>query len=142
MLTRTSAGTALLLLALACLLSPAAALSQVPATVRIDWTLPTQNTDGTAIPATGANALAKVQGWISTTTAIPNTPATAPTFTVTPAGATTTQTLSVAAGSTIRVRLSVCNNATLCSALSDEVTAVAPGSPGAITNVTIQITIT
>jgi hypothetical protein len=140
MLTRKSAGAALLLLALACF-SPTA-LSQVPATVRIDWTLPTQNTDGTAVPATGANALAKVQGWISTTTAIPNTPTTAPTFTVTPVGVTTTQTLSVAAGSTIRVRLNVCNNATLCSALSNEVATVAPGSPGTITNVTIQITIT
>lgn len=117
------------------------AFAQVPADIRLNWTLPTTNTDGSTIPATGTNALAKVEGWISTT-AIPATPTTAPTFTLTPAGVTTTQTVSVAAGSTIRARLRACNNAGLCSALSTEVSVAAPGQPGSITNVTIAITLT
>jgi hypothetical protein len=117
------------------------ATAQVPATVSLNWTLPTQNTDGSAIPSTGANALAKVEGWIATT-AIPASPTTPATFTLTPAGVTTTQTVSVAAGSTVRARVRTCNNAGLCSVLTNEVTVVAPGQPGTITNVTIQITLT
>lgn len=115
--------------------------AQVPATVTLNWTLPTTNTDGTAIPATGANALAKVEGWISTS-AIPASPTTAATFTLTPAGVTTTQTVSVPAGSTVRTRLRACNNAGLCSVLTNEVSTVAPGQPGTISNVAIQITLT
>jgi hypothetical protein len=133
MFIRVSAALALLLLS-------SVAHAQVPATIRLDWALPTQNTDGTPIPATGQNALAKVQGWISTT-AIPASPTTAPTFTLTPVGTTTTQTISVPAGATIRARLNVCNNATLCSVLTAEVTAVAPGVPGTMTNVQLQIVI-
>jgi hypothetical protein len=117
------------------------ATAQVPASVTLNWTLPATNTDGTTIPASGANALAKVEGWISTTT-IPSSPTTAATFTLIPAGVTTTQTVSVPAGSTVRARLRACNNAGLCSVLTNEVTVVAPGQPGSITNVTIAITLT
>jgi hypothetical protein len=137
MLTSKSACLALLL-ALAC---SSHALAQVPASIRLDWTLPTQNVDGTAIPATGSNALARVEGWISTS-AIPNAPTTPATFTLTPVGVTTTQSISVPAGSTVRARLRACNSAGLCSALTNEVSTVAPGTPGTITNVTIGITIT
>lgn len=115
--------------------------AQVPADIKLNWTLPTTNTDGTSIPVSGANALAKVEGWISTST-IPANPTTAATFTLTPAGVTTTQTVSVPAGSTVRARVRACNTAGLCSALTNEVSVVAPGQPGSITNVTIQITLT
>jgi hypothetical protein len=131
---------ALVTFALAFMVAPMVP-AQVPASVALNWTLPTTNTDGTTIPASGANALAKVEGWISTTT-IPASPTTAATFTLTPAGVTTTQTVSVAAGSTVRARLRACNNAGLCSALTNEVSVVAPGQPGTITNVTINITLT
>jgi hypothetical protein len=126
---------------LALLLAAQIASAQVPASVQLNWTLPTTNTDGTTIPASGANALAKVEGWISTAT-IPASPTTAPTFTLTPAGVTTTQSVSVPAGSTVRARLRACNSAGLCSVLTNEVSVVAPGQPGSITNVTIQITLT
>jgi hypothetical protein len=129
-----------LLFAAACLyLAPAQA--QVPASIQLTWALPTQNTDGTAVPSTGDNALAKVEGWISTST-IASVPATPATFTLTPAGVTAVQTLSVPAGSTIRARIRVCNVAGICSALSNEVTKAVAGMPNTITNVTIQITVT
>jgi hypothetical protein len=117
------------------------ATAQVPASVVLDWTLPTQNVGGTPIPATGPDSLAKVEGWISTST-IPNAPTTAPTFTLTPVGVTTTQTITVTAGATGRARLRVCNVAGFCSSLSNEVTFPVAGVPGSITNVTIRITIT
>lgn len=112
----------------------------VPATITVTWTLPTLNTDGSAIPATGGDALAKVEGWISTAV-IPNVPTTAPTFTVTPAGTTTVQTVTVAPGATVRVRIRAVNNSNAASDLTNEVTVVAPAKPGLPTNVKIQIAI-
>lgn len=103
------------------------------------WTLPITNTDGTPIPATGPNALAKVEGWITSGTATtPDAPTTAPTFVLTPAGVTITQTVSVPAGSTIRMRPRVCNNAGICSDLATQVISTAPGKPGTLTGITVE----
>jgi hypothetical protein len=134
MLSRVSVALALLLLS-------SVAQAQVPAPIRLDWVLPTQNTDSSAIPATGANALAKVEGWISTG-AIPDAPTTPPTFTLTPVGVTTTQTVTVPAGATLNNRLRVCNFAGICSVLTTNVPFVTPGQPRTLTNVTIQVVLT
>lgn len=103
------------------------------------WTLPITNTDGTPIPATGPNALAKVEGWITSGTATtPDAPTTTPTFTLTPAGVTITQAITVPAGTTIRMRPRVCNNAGFCSDLPAAVISAAPGKPGALTGITVE----
>jgi hypothetical protein len=134
MLSRMSTALALLLLS-------SVAQAQVPATIRLDWTLPTQNTDNTAIPATGANALAKVEGWISTS-AISDAPTGAPTFTLTPVGVTTTQTVTAPAGATLNIRLRVINFAGVPSVLTTNVPFVTPGQPRPMSNVQIQIVLT
>jgi hypothetical protein len=131
----------ILFCSLVALLFATVAHAQVPADISLNWTLPTQNVGGTPIPATGPDSLAKVEGWISTST-IPNSPTIAPTFTLTPVGVTTTQTVSVAAGSAVRIRLRTCNVAGFCSGLTNEVTTPVAGVPGLITNVIIKITIT
>lgn len=116
--------------------------AQTPtATIRVDWTLPTKNTDGTDIPATGPNSIAAVEGFISAS-AIPNAPTSAPTFVQTPAGNTTSQPLTLPAGSTARVRIRVITVGGIRSDLTTEVTAVVPGKPGVATGVTLQITLT
>lgn len=112
----------------------------VPAVANLSWTLPTQNSDGTPIPASGANSLVRVEGFLSAAV-IAAVPAGTPTFTLTPIVTTTSQTFPIAAGGTVHVRLRVCN-AALCSDLSNEVTILAPGKPGVPTNVTISITLT
>jgi hypothetical protein len=118
------------------------ATAQTPAaTIRIDYVLPTKHTDGTDIPATGAGSIGSVEGYISATT-IPNAPSGAPTFTQTPAGTTTSQPLTLPAGSTARVRLRVRTVGGIASDLANEVTVIVPGKPGVPTSVTLQITLT
>jgi hypothetical protein len=116
--------------------------AQTPAaTIRIDYVLPTKHTDGTDIPASGTGSIASVEGYISAT-AIPNAPTGAPTFIQTPAGTTTSQPLTLPAGSTARVRLRVRTVGGIASDLANEVTVIVPGKPGVPTSVTLQITLT
>lgn len=112
----------------------------VPASITLNLTLPTQNTDGTAIPATGQSSLAKVQVWLSTAT-IPTTAST-PTVEATPVVTTIVQPFSAAIGDKIFARVKVCNVAGSCSAMSVEVSKSVPvPQPGAPTSVTFTIAI-
>ena len=128
------------ILAVLCLLLPAISWAQtVPATVTLEWALPTQNTNGTPIPATGTGSLTKIQVWLATSP-IPANTTSAPTVEITPVGTTTTRTVNVAPGGTVYARLKACN-ANLCSVFSNEVSAQIAQQPGVPTNVTIRITI-
>lgn len=106
-----------------------------PAKVQINYVLPTKNTDGTDIAATGATALVKAQFWLSTATIPSNTTAPANAEVTALGTLTTTQTLTASVGQTVFVRARFCNALT-CSDFTNEatgvVTAPKPGS-GSIT---------
>lgn len=126
------------LIALQMLVVSTAYAQTVPATITLNLTLPTQNTDGTAIPATGASSLAKVQVWLSSAT-IP-TSAGAPTAEATPVATTIVQPFTGTIGGTIFARVKVCNVAGSCSAMSVETSKAVPvPQPGVPTSVTISI---
>lgn len=110
----------------------------VPASVTLNWSLPTAAADGSAL--TGSQALTSCGVWLSSATIPANTTAN-PTATVTPAGTTTTQTFQVAPGGTIFARVACANSAGF-GQLSNEVTKLVPVSkPGVPTNVTLTITV-
>jgi len=107
--------------------------------VTLNWTAPTQATDGS--PLTGAQAITSYQVWLSTAT-IPDNVTATPTATITGTATTTTQTVTVSPGGTIFARVKACNAAG-CSVLSNEVTKLVPLTvPGPPTSVTITLNIT
>jgi hypothetical protein len=126
-------------LVLLALLVPFAAHAQtVPASVTLNWSLPTTAADGSAL--TGAQALTSCGVWLSSAT-IPATTTANPTAVVTPAGTSTTQSFQVAPGGTIFARVA-CANSAGYGAFTNEVTKAVPVSkPGVPTNVTISITV-
>lgn len=108
------------------------------ATATINWSAPTQATDGSAL--TGAQAITSYQVWVSTAT-IPSNTAASPTATITGAATTTTQSIAASPGQTIFARVKACNAAG-CSDFSTEATKVLPvNPPGLPTSVTITITV-
>lgn len=113
-------------------------VSALAASLTATWTNPTKAVDGTNL--TGAQALTSVEVFVATSP-IADT-ATTPTATLTGTPTTTTQTVSAAVGATVYVRVRACNQWG-CSALSNQVSKVIPGSePGVPTSVTITLSLT
>lgn len=111
----------------------------VPSSAKIDWVQPTVSVDG--VPLTGANSLTGIEVYISTSPIADNSTM-QPTATVSGAATTTTQTLQVANGSTLYVRLKAVN-ASGKSAFSSQVTKLVQlnATPTFPTSVTVTITI-
>lgn len=106
--------------------------------IQIDWTLPTQAVDGSAL--TGNQALTKVQVWVASAT-IPLTTSAVPTVELGPGVTSTSQTITIPAGGAAFVRLKACN-AGGCSAFTNEVSVPVPVAvPGLPTTVTIKIVV-
>lgn len=112
------------------------------ADVTINYTLPTTNTDGTAIPATGPNSIAKVRFFLSTSSVPADLSGLTPTLEAPPGSTNTVSGFSAAVGDVIHIRAQVCNAAGTCGLASNEVTkTVVAATPGAATINTITITI-
>lgn len=111
------------------------------ADIKIDYSLPAVNTDGTAIPTTGPNSLSKVRFYLSTSVIPSDVSTLTPTLETTP-GTTSTVPFSASVGQTVHVRIQVCNVAGTCSLASNEVTkAITASTPGAPVINTITITV-
>jgi len=120
--------------------SLAAHSQQISGNATVTWTLPTTNTDGTAIPATGATALTKVQIFAETAT-IPNNFAGAPKTEVGPGAVTGQVTMTVSNNTTVYIRVKVYNIA-VCSDFSNEATKlITIPKPGVPTTVTFTVVI-
>lgn len=117
----------------------AQAVPVVTRNINISWVNPTTQTDNSPIPATGDSSLKSIIGFISTSP-IPDSIGT-PTFTLTPAGTSTSQPISFPAGSTVQVRLAACNVANICSVLSKNITITLPGVPNSPSNITVTVTV-
>lgn len=131
----------LALLAAAMVLPAIAEAQTVPGTITIDYVLPTKNTDGSSIAATGPTSLVRAQIWVSNAPIPDSAINTLPTAEVTNVGASTTQPVQIAVGGKGYVRLRVCNLAGTCgNALTTEVSAtVVSPIPGVPTSVTITV---
>ncbi len=119
----------------------------VPGAITLRWTLPTTGCIVGASPAvcgqplTGANAIAGVSVWISTSP-IPDDVAQAPTLTLSASSTTTNHTMQVANGATLYARVAA-RTGTSIGVMSNQITkvVVADVKPGAPTNVTIELVI-
>jgi hypothetical protein len=132
--------TAIVLGAVVLGLASFSAFSQsVPGSLKIDWVQPTVSVDG--LPLTGSNSLTGIEVYISTAP-IPDNFTGAATVIVSGAATTTTQTVQVANGSTVYVRLRAINTAGK-SALTNQISKLVQVSavPGVPTSVTITLTI-
>lgn len=116
------------------------ALTQtVPGQLTLTWVLPTHSTPATgSVPLTGANALTRIDVFISTVL-IPDSPTELPTLTLTGSTITGSHTMQVPNGSVLHARIRACN-ASGCSILTNEVTALVQVDP--IPNPPTTITIT
>lgn len=116
--------------------------SQTPptASVVLNYTMPMTNTDGSSIPATGPNSLAKVQIWLSLTPWASGTDVSGtPTSEAAP-GTTSTSTFSAAVGATVYARMKVCNVGGVCSDSSNQASGIAQAAkPGSATLNTVTI---
>lgn len=108
--------------------------------VVINYTLPTTNTDGSAIPATGLLSLSKVKVYVSTS-AIPADGA-GVTPVILDVGSPATVQVAAGVGETVHVRLTPCNVVGSCATLSNEVTRIVTAktpNPAVIDSVGINI---
>lgn len=108
--------------------------------VTLNYTMPTQNTDESPIPASGPNSLAKVQIWLSLTPwASGQDVSGAPTVETTPGTSSTSQ-FAASVGATVYARARVCNVAGNCSPTSGQASGtVQAATPGAVVINTITI---
>lgn len=130
------------LLALAAIPLSAEAQVQGQADVKLQYTLPTTNTDGTAIPATGANSLSKVRIFLSLSAIPADVSGLTPTLETSPGTSATVSAFSASVGATIHARLQVCNVAGICAAATNEATGIVTAStpnPAILNTVTITI---
>lgn len=131
-------------LCLAALLASATAAAQVPGTadVSVNYTLPTKNLDGTDIPATGLSSLSKTRLYLSNSAIPSDVSSLQPTLETAIGTSAVVPAFSTSIGSTIHVRVVVCNAAGGCSPASSEATvlvvAKTPGS-AVVNTVTISI---
>lgn len=137
---------ALILFGAVCFIAwPAFAQTSASAEITLDWMNPVLNTDGTAVPATGDDSLARAKIWIDSV-AIPAAPVKNPIEVSYITGGVVqkfTTTVQLPAGGTAFIRMSVCNLGGTCSGLSDMITRVIPviHTPGKPTSVTFTIRI-
>lgn len=116
---------------------------QIPVDVTANWVNPTVTTTGLAL--TGTQALTETQVVMSTAV-IPDNFSGTPTAVVTPTLSTTLQTLTIANGGTVHVRIRSCNKPTGvldCSTWTAEATKTVSitTTPGMPTSTTITINV-
>ena len=109
-----------------------------PQPVKLDWQLPTKNTDGSTIQASGADALSKVEVFLSTATIDAANPG-APFATLTASSVTTSQNFSAPYGSVVFARIRVQNNSGVYSDLTNELQIQTAHKPGVPTNFTFTL---
>lgn len=125
------------------LISVRCAYAQSPtASVVVKYTMPTVNTDGTSIPATGPNSLAKVQVWLSLTPWAVDADVSGPPTSEAAPGTSSTSQFSASVGDTVYARVKVCNVAGNCGPASNQASGVVKAAtPGAATMNTVEITL-
>lgn len=129
----------ILLCALVALLCISSAYAQtVPQPVQLSWVLPIQNTDGSAISATGPDALSRVEIFLSLAPLDTSNPGTA--FAVlTPTSTSASQSFPAAYGSVVYARIRVQNNAGVYSDFTPELQIQTAHKPGVPTNFTFTL---
>jgi len=112
------------------------------ASVVLKYTMPTVNTDGTTIPATGPNSLAKVQVWLSLTPWATDVDVSGPPTSEAAPGTTSTSQFAASVGDTVYARVKVCNLAGNCGPTSNQASGVVKAAtPGSATMNTVEITL-